>query len=531
MLRESFLPIFQSGLRLLSLLALPALALLPACKYDSADVEWTIPSRGDSEVIAQPVIAIRLTNTMTASDLENTEPGMITVTGDQTSGEYNGTVVAANDQDVFAGQTIMEFQAGINQPPVLIDPLNPEAGVEEPAGDNTLVFLLNSTEQFKPGERITVTVSEDVTVLNVPFSGPYVFSFTVEGGEARSDGGLYVREVALSTSPPVPLQASGVAGLRPAVKAYLSESIAAGSEVDAVRMVGSQSGNHPGGLTRAEENEVLPSLVHVLGASDSFLPGEKVSVAFTKSITSADASALSPYQVTFQVRPGMNLDGWEPNLVTEENSPNDRAVAVLAADFMPGSGAVEMLTLSSTLATLYNSEGLQGTVEAPSGWTFTDAVTVDADGDGSVEMVALLLGSQDELRLQEYQVDDFGAITATDSRLDFGTLSEGADSAGSLYLADLDSDGLPELLALHGDGTFASDAEQAIAGGLPGFSGIPGCRDPFRQRHRQPGRRCREDLRQDWTPRGCLPAGRRHRRARRPRERHSRRGAHAARRR
>ena len=117
MLRESSLPVFSRFVRLLSLLVLPALAALPACKYDSADVEWTIPARGDSEIMVQPVIAVRLTNTMTASDIANTESAMIPVTGDQTSGEYSGTIVAANEQDVFSGQTIAEFQAGINQPP------------------------------------------------------------------------------------------------------------------------------------------------------------------------------------------------------------------------------------------------------------------------------------------------------------------------------------------------------------------------------------------------------------------------------
>ena len=468
MLRESSLPVFPRFVRLLSLLVLPALAVLPACKYDSADVEWTIPARGDSEILAQPVIAVRLTNTMTASDLTNTESGMMTVTGDQTSGEYSGTIVAANEQDVFSGQTIAEFQAGINQPPELIDPLDPEAGVEEPAGDNTLVFLLSPLEQFKPGERITVKVSENVTVLNVPFSGPYVFSFTVEGGEARSEGELFVREA-------IPLQFSGAAGLRPAVTAYLSENITAGTESDAVRVMGGQSGSHAGGVSRLEQNDVLTSVVHVLEASDSFLPGEKVSVAFTSNISGADSSPLSPYQLTFQVRPGLNEGGWEPDYL-EPLAP-DRAVAVLAADFMPGSGAVELLTVSSTLATLYNSQGRQGTAAVPAGWTFTDAVAVDADGNGSVQIVAMLLGSQGELRLQEYRVGDSGAISSTESRLDFATLSDGDEggSAAGLYLADLDSDGLPELMALHGDGSFAADALPGLPAGLGDFGdlGLP----------------------------------------------------------
>ena len=465
MLRESSLPVFPRFVRLLSLLALPALAVLPACKYDSADVEWTIPTRGDSEIMVQPVIAVRLTNTMTASDIANTESGMITVTGDQTSGEYSGTIVAANEQDVFSGQTIAEFQAGINQPPDLIDPLDPSQGTEEPAGDNTLVFLLSPLEQFKPGERITVKVSENVTVLNVPFSSPYVFSFIVEGGEARSEGELFVRET-------IPLQSSGAAGLRPAVTAYLSENITAGTESDAVRVVGGQSGSHAGGVSRLEQNDVLTSVVHVLEASDSFLPGEKVSVTFTSNISGAGSSPLSPYQLTFQVRPGLNEGGWEPDYL-EPLAP-DRAVAVLAADFMPGSGAVELLTVSSTLVTLYNSQGRQGTVAVPAGWTFTDAVAVDADGNGSVQIVAMLLGSQGELRLQEYRVGDSGSISSTEARLDFATLSDGGEggSAASLYLADLNSDGLPELMALHGDGSFAADAVPGLPAGLGDFGDL-----------------------------------------------------------
>ena len=458
--RDFFLHIRQRGICPLRLLALALLAFLPACKYDSADVEWTFPASGDSEVGVQPAIAIRLTNTMSPSDVENTLPENIKVTGDQTSGEYSGVIVAANEEDVFGGQTISQFQQGITSPDELPD-LEDLAEMTEEAGDNTLVFLLGPGQQFKPGERITVTVSEDVTVLGVPFARPYVFSFTVEGGEARSEGELFVRET-------LPVQASGAAGLRPAVTAYLSANISSGSESDAVRVVGSQSGNHAGGISRLDQNDVLTSVVHVLGVSDSFIPGEEVSVAFTSSITSAASadSRLSPYQVTFQVRPGHNQGGWEASSL-QPLAP-DGAVAVLAADFLPASGAVELVTVSSTLATLYDSMGRRGTAEVTPGWTFMDAVGVDADGNGSVQIVALLLGSQGELRLQEYRVDESGSISASDSRLDFATLSEAgaADSPGRLQLADLDSDGLPELVALHGDGSFDEGGLSGLPEGL-----------------------------------------------------------------
>ncbi|MEC9352899.1 MAG: VCBS repeat-containing protein, partial [Planctomycetota bacterium] len=230
--------------------------------------------------------------------------------------------------------------------------------------------------------------------------------------------------------------------------------------------------SHAGGVSRLEQNDVLTSVVHVLEASDSFLPGEKVSVAFTSNITGADSSPLSPYQLTFQVRPGLNEGGWEPDYL-EPLAP-DGAVAVLAADFMPGSGAVELLTVSSTLMTLYNSQGRQGTAAVPAGWTFTDAVAVDADANGSVQIVAMLLGSQGELRLQEYRVGDSGSISSSEARLDFATLFDGGEgaSAASLYLADLDSDGLPELMALHGDGSFAADAVPGLPAGLGDFGDL-----------------------------------------------------------
>ncbi|MEC7922365.1 MAG: hypothetical protein VX496_03080, partial [Planctomycetota bacterium] len=296
--------------------------LLPACKYDSADVEWTIPARNDSEVIVQPVIAVRLTNTMTASDIGNTELGIIRVTGDQTTGEYSGTIVTANEADVFAGQTITQFQTGVNQLPDLSDPLDPTA-LPEDAGENTLVFILNPLEQFKPGERITVTVSEDVTVLGVPFSDSYVFSFTVEGGGARSEGGLFVRAS-------IPLQAAASAELRPTVTAYLSEEISPGSEANAVHVRGGHSGVHSGGIVQPGSGQ-LPSLTHILDATDSFLPGEEVSVTFSSDIASAasDAVRLSPYQLIFQVRPGFNKGGWDA--VDLQPLAPDEAVAVLAA--------------------------------------------------------------------------------------------------------------------------------------------------------------------------------------------------------
>ena len=432
--RDFFLQIRQRGIRPLRLLALALLAFLPACKYDSADVEWTFPASGDGEVGVQSVIAIRLTNTMSPSDIENTLPENITVTGDQTNSEYSGMIVAANEDDVFDGQTVTEFQQGVSSPEELLeDPLEMSEVTEE-AGDNTLVFLLDPTEQFKPGERITVTVSEDVTVLGVPFAQPYVFSFTVEGGGGRSEGELYVMETS-------PLQVSGDAGLRPPVIAVLSGNISAGSESDAISVRGSQSGSHSGGLVRLDQNEEETSLTYVLGATDSFIPGEEVSVAFTSAITGSgpDATALSPYQLTFQARPGLNEDSWEENRL-DESLPAGLAsdfVAMLAADFLPDSGTVELATFRPRLLTLHGSSGLRVTLTPDDDWSFIDAVAVDADGDGIVEIVAMLSGSDDpdpeaeeaddQLRLQEYRVDGFGNLSATDSSLDFSTLTEGGD--------------------------------------------------------------------------------------------------------
>ena len=462
--REFFLPIRHRGIRLLSLLLLAAVLFLPACKYDSADVEWTIPGGGDSEVLVQPVIAVRLTNTMTASDFENTALGSITVTGDQTAGEYSGTIVAANEQDVFLGQTITEFQTGVTQLPDLGNPLDLEPETED-AGDNTLVFLLNPLDEFKPGERITVTVSEDVTVLGVPFSRPYVFSFTVKGGGARSEGGLFVRET-------LPLQASGSADLRPAVTAHLSENISAGTETDAVRVSGSQSGIHSGGIVQLNQDGEATSLTHVLGAADSFLPGEEVNITFSSDIAASDAVRLSPYQLTFQVRPGFNKGGWEARSL-QPLAP-DGAVAVLAADFLKDSGAVEMVTVSSTIATLYDSSGRRGTVEAAGGWIFLDAVAVDAEGKGTPQIVALLEGPLGEFRLQEYEVDSSGGIFATDSQLDFATAQqESTDNyPGRLYVADLDSDGQAEIIATHADAGFDGQEIPGFPGGLGDFGGL-----------------------------------------------------------
>ncbi len=463
--RELFLTIFHCSFRLPGFLVLAALLLLPACKYDSADVEWTIPARNDSEVIVQPVIAVRLTNTMTASDIENTELGSIRVTGDQTTGEYGGTIVTANEADVFAGQTITQFQTGINQLPDLSDPLDPTA-LPEDAGDNTLVFILNPLEQFKPGERITVTVSEDVTVLGVPFSDSYVFSFTVEGGGARSEGGLFVRET-------TPLQAAASADLRPTVTAYLSEEISPGSEANAVHVRGGHSGVHSGGIVQPGSGQ-LPSLTHILDATDSFLPGEEVSVTFSSDIASAasDAVRLSPYQLIFQVRPGFNKGGWDA--VDLQPLAPDEAVAVLAADFLKDSGSVELITVSPTIATLYDSSGRKGTVEPPAGWNFLDAVAVDAEGNGTSQVVALLEGPLGALRLQGYAIGQSGDLSATDSRVDFASvLSESSNNySGRLYVADLDSDGQPEIVATHADATFDADEIPALPGGLGDFGGL-----------------------------------------------------------
>ena len=460
--REYSLPVCRRSIRLLSLLVLAALALLPACVRDSADVEWTLPLNGATDVAVQPAIAIRLSTTMSPSDIENTFPGSITVTGDQTSGEYSGMIVAANEADVFRGQTITEFQQGATSPEDLLDPGDPAEAAEEADANNTLVFLLDPAEEFKPGERITVTVSEDVSVLGVPLARPYVFSFTVDGGGSRSAGELYIVET-------TPSQTSRAAGLRPSVTATLSEGISPGSESGAVLVRGSQSGNHSNGIVRSDGDGDEPGLTYVLEAADSFIPGEEVSVAFTGDITSAaDATPLSPYQLTFQARPGLNpdMDSWIE--IQLDDGSTQPMVALLAADFLPETGAVELVTFRERLATLHDSSGGSVTVTPEEDWTFMDAVAVDTDADGTVEIVALLAGPDDKLQLQEYQVEAFGNLAATESSLVFSTLTEGGED-NRLYVADLDSDGMPEIVAIHGDGTYDAAELPAVPAGLAGI--------------------------------------------------------------
>ncbi len=473
-------------------LVVPVLALaLFSCERDSAEIEVTIPYNGQTGVNSRSIIAIRLSNTMSSLDDTNTDARNITVTGDQTDGVYSGQIQAANHHDIFVGQTVDQFSSGVVDP---VDPNNPptaeellrraeEAEEKAEAGDDTLVFLLDAGIQFKPGEKITGGVSDEITVRGVPFMGTESFSFTIAGGAARAEGEFFVT----ATQPAA--EAANV-GVAPAINATFSQAVDASSVEGHVFVRGSQSGFHADGIENAPSTT---ESTHFLGADDHFLPGETVTVAWSSEIMAtaglgdSGAASLAPFVLRFQVKPGRNAGGW-----TTRGLPGGGAdaIAVLTANFVAGLDGNEVAVVTARGITLHRQTEADVwefmTTAFEGGYTVVAAVVVDGNDDGEPEIVALLVRG-DEARLQEFALDDGGRnLVARASAYDFS-----APNARGFTAGDINSDGKTELIVLHDETTFVPTGPGGIeipgapalsAGNLTFFEltiGIPADFDPL----------------------------------------------------
>ena len=439
---------FRPRLRLLAVVWLAAFCV--SCERDSANVETTIPFNGQKGVSNRSIVSIRLTNTMSAEDATNTDSSNVTVTGDQTDGVYSGSIQPSYHRSVFNGQTVEQFQAGIVTPDGQLPIPDPSDMGTEETGDDTLVFLLDSGVSFKPGEVVTVTLSDKITVRGVPFGGTKTFQFTVGGGSERADSTFFVSEIR-------PRATSGL-DLQPILGATVSEDVDAASLMSAVNVRGDISGRHTGGFTSLASGS-LRDLQFRLDPADSFVPGENVTLAWTSSVRRAGAAegedaSLAPYVRRFQVRPGQNAGGFD---VAPQPSLGAATRALVVAELDPmAEGAEVVIATADALVLLRRSEdGGTDRLLAPvaAGFEALDAVAVDGDGDGSVEVVALL-ASTETTRFQTYEleIDDEGnpgAWQAAGTPFDFP-----APNPRGLHAADLDSDSKPELILLHDETTF-----------------------------------------------------------------------------
>ncbi len=452
-------------------------AWLSACDTQ-ADIEGTIPADGQNDVDPRSIVAIRLSTTMSGLDEDrNTDPRSIVVTGDQSDESYSGTIQAAPFREVFNGQTVEEFRQGFTAQPREGDTGSGDGdGGEGDQGsggvdinqseNNTLVFLLDGDVQFKAGEVITIFVTESISVRSATMNDSLTFEFLVGGGASQAEGDFFVA----STHP---AKESSNVDLKPTVTATFSQEAQATGIPDAVSIRGRHSGFHADFATSAGTGTSL-DVLHQLAPQDTFLPGETVSVTWNARIDGPGGAALSPFLLSFQVKPGkvngllQGEDGWDEVAVDADIG---KVLALLPGNYLgpvedlsgDRTEFVEFLAVTSRRLRLYGQRARDGKPELVEdvavdvAGTIRAAVSLDTDDDGVPEVV-LVVETVDGGQLVEYDVteSDDGRkidIEPTGDPVDFPA----GDILGAL-VADLDVDGIPELIVTHGDTTFEPEA-------------------------------------------------------------------------
>lgn len=443
----------ESGLPLrafASLLCVLSLMSALSCNRQN-EVRNTIPADGATGVDPETVVAIRISNTFTEADMDNTDAANWVVEGDLSSTPYSGTISFAEwNQDVFPGQTTDEFE-GSSSP--VSSPGEGENGVPEFSKD-ALVFELSDGASFKDGETISVFVKHDITAHGSPVDHNEKFSFRV-GATIDARESLSV----IRTDPDI--GARGVA-LQPRVSVGFNRAVGVDDLADGVLLRGTQSGapaDEQITVTQSEGAEGALEIAVRPPAGTAFLPGETVDLTLASTIREAvsdeeEPVALTPFLLRFHVASGRVQDGWTPvDLPGEVPS----AVQVVAAELNGDSAGVEFVVLSTNSLHLFrqsdpgvwlqaqmalsNSITLDGRLDA------VDAVAYDSDSDGRAEIVVLLSGDA-ESRLQIFSVDDDGDLESRGTPVDFPFAA-----ARRLSLADLDASGKPELLVAHAGAT------------------------------------------------------------------------------
>lgn len=415
--------------------ALVVFALFFAVSCGSSDgtgeaVRSTVPKNGESGVDPRSIVAIHLSDIMTAED-DNLEPDLIRVTGDLTDGEYQGTIsVAKWSSDILAGMTVEEFSP-VSAPP---------AEGEQPELD-TLVFLLADGATFKEGETITVKVSEDVSARGRSLNDSKKFSFVIV------ESGMGAEALRVTRTNPRP-GARGV-GLSAMVRASFNRSEELAGLDDGLTLRGEHSGVHQNVdsfYTHAAGFDV--ELSQRLASGDGFLPGEVVEATWNRNLKDTEGVELAPYVVRFQVESGLVNGGWDPTLASMDPLGGP-PVSVLTADFFPQTEGVEFVVVTEGALELYRqsienvwtSTGL-GILDR-GGMVVVDAGLMDLDRDGVYEIV-VLLANESAGRILTFELGEDGNLTRQPDRAQ--VLAGGATG---FCMADIDASGDPELLVLH----------------------------------------------------------------------------------
>ncbi|MEM7261758.1 MAG: FG-GAP-like repeat-containing protein, partial [Planctomycetota bacterium] len=429
-------------------------------------MELTIPSPGSNSIDQRTVIAVRLSATMTNTDLEsNQDPRFFTVTGDQTETAYSGTVEAHRFADLTANPSLtIEEYRNIPRPEVTVNSSVGEDG--QPVVTNgateldALVFLLEEGTNFKAGERISVFVSPRIRVRGATMDDATRFEFVVGGETAVAEGDLFVT----STSP---ASESSAASTSTSVTGRFSQPVDRESAAANTAIVGGQSGGHvvansacntaatgteiPLFLPLGEDIDRNPSgdqNAEEMQEAKPFLPGEVVHVSWTQSIAGTNNATVSPYTMRFQIRPARVLDtasAWTAqDLAMLDFDPID----LIPGDFLPDVAGVEFVAVTASRLYLFAKDPGASTWSIPSERAIVGAVRgfgSDLDRDGQVEIVVVSNGGSEGGLVTTIAIDPQNGSMSLDGEP--ATFPAG-DLLGATS-ADLDGDGTPELIVSH----------------------------------------------------------------------------------
>lgn len=468
------------------LLLTVGLAALSGCD-SSTSVRQTFPADGEDDVRENTQVLIRFDTAFKATDDTSSEylAEHIQIRGDMTPQPYAGTY------------TIQPFSTALSsarsggdpdsqEPPVFTDPDDVEE-VEEP---DTVVFTLASSEGFKQGETITVSVSHDLKIAG-SFIQSHQFSFHVLV-PLPTQGDLGTLRV-IATDP----RNHRILGTdRPRMAAKFSDPVAPGNLAASVSVRGEISGRHPDLevlFTELSGTNVLEAAAR-LGVDDSLIPGEWVTVTFSDEIRSASggdsAAHLSPYSFRFQVSGGaldLELDGgpWAGVL---NRTTGVRARRLAAGNLIPQSSTLELCVLgdagTSRRIELHALEADQwvrrDTLTFPidgdafptlAGMVIADLVSSDDfEPDGQMDLAVVVEGSSgSQIRFYNFTGDQRLEEISSDLRVDFP-----ATGIGRLYAVDLDSNGHLDLVVTHASRNYTPPAPADTADPTGTLTGLLG---------------------------------------------------------
>ncbi|MBI4602776.1 MAG: IPT/TIG domain-containing protein [Planctomycetes bacterium] len=462
------------------------LVLLAASCDPQTEVESTIPASNAEDVDPRTIVAIQLSNSITERDLEALDPRNFTVTGDLTEGPYAGTLVLAKRSKLTRDQTVEEFRAenagGALGGGGQVAGELPDQGKDAGTGNtttktttpkkDTIVFLLPAGTRFKDGERVHVSLRSDVTANRTPIRRHKSFSFRVRGG-AGATGDLKV----VSTDPRA---GETLVASRPRIAVAFNRAVKKDGLADAIVVRGRQSGVHVGGATlfsRTEGQNGVKEVVRRLASGDAFEPGETVNVTLSSAITdltaaspTSPAEGLQPFKLVFQAQSGTVRGGW--TAIAPGASPGAPA-AVVAADFRPAVDGVECVIVGSSAAALLSQSAeriwtrvdFPLPLDTPAGrMSVVDAVAYDMKDDGVPEVVVIAEGAGGS-RVLALEVTSSGALAAAGKPVDMPV-----GELGPVILADLDSNGKPEIILTHAASRYVpGEGEKAVSTGTLTF--------------------------------------------------------------